>query len=166
MPRSDEPEQTSGEAVLEERILTLEAAQADCDAYPKVQGPLKERLGRYTVIQAADVIPTMQTLKCGVRVPLAAGQTIEVLEILTNDEERLIRARIAEPPGWISLAHMDTGTRWAVHADDVKEPAVAEFATPERSPGQEDVGPWGRPYVVSAEEQRVIDAYAALWWPS
>jgi len=98
--------------------VTVQTADA------KVQEPPSERLGRYTVIKTAGVMPTMQTLKGGVLFQLNVGQVIEVLEIVSNEEERRVRARIAEPPGWISLANMDTGTRWAVHVDDVNNPAL------------------------------------------
>ena len=83
----------------------------------------KELPGRYTVIRAAGVMPTMQTLSGDGMPRLTVGQSIEVLEIVHCAEARRVRARIAEPPGWISLANMDTGTRWAVHADDVADTA-------------------------------------------
>ena len=64
-------------------------------------------------------MPTMQTLTGDEMPRLTVGQSIEVLEIVNYAEARRVRARIAQPPGWISLANTDTWTRTAVHADDV-----------------------------------------------
>lgn len=44
---------------------------------------------------------------------LEVGTLIQVLEALPCDEIRRVRARIAEPPGWISLLDTAKGARFA-----------------------------------------------------
>ena len=64
-------------------------------------------------------MPTMQTLRGDEMPQLTAGQSIDVLEIVSYAEAQRVRARIAEPPGWITLTNTDTCARTAVRADDV-----------------------------------------------
>lgn len=85
---------------------------------PAAKGPFKDRPGTYTVIKPAGVMPTMATAKGVVLSQLKIGDEVDVLEVVPNDEERRVRARIREPEGWVSLLNMDNGTRWAVHKDD------------------------------------------------
>mmetsp|Transcript_2225 Transcript_2225/g.8702 ORF Transcript_2225/g.8702 Transcript_2225/m.8702 type:complete len:422 (-) Transcript_2225:188-1453(-) len=90
--------------------------------------PFKDRPGIYTIIKEAGVMSTMGTAKGSVRSKLQIGEVIEVQEVVHNLEERRVRARFDCPEGgagWISILNMDTGTRWAVDADDTPLPAVS-----------------------------------------
>ena len=108
--------------------LTADADQRQLSGAPKPEAAHgqnclewrpKELPGRYIVTRVAGVMPTMQTLTGDEMPRLTVGQSIEVLEIVNCAEAQRVRARIAEPPGWISLANTDTWTRTAVHADGV-----------------------------------------------
>jgi len=84
----------------------------------------RDRPGPYTVIKTAGVMPTMETAKGSVIHQVSIGDEIQVLEVIHNEAERRVRARLEHPPGWISLLNMDNGTRWAVHKDDVQLPQL------------------------------------------
>jgi len=49
---------------------------------------------------------------------LEVGALVDVLEVVTDEEASLTRARIAEPPGWISLLDLRTGRRKALQAGE------------------------------------------------
>mmetsp|Transcript_55370 Transcript_55370/g.154231 ORF Transcript_55370/g.154231 Transcript_55370/m.154231 type:complete len:371 (+) Transcript_55370:41-1153(+) len=72
--------------------------------------------GKYTIIKQAGVTTRMETVKAHVVGQLNVGDVVDVLEVVHNTEERRVRARIEDPPGWISLLNAETGTRWAVRA--------------------------------------------------
>ena len=44
---------------------------------------------------------------------LAFGTLVRVVEVLHNIEMQRVRARIEEPPGWISLKNTENGYQWA-----------------------------------------------------
>lgn len=44
---------------------------------------------------------------------LETGWLVRVLEVVRCEDEFRVRARLAEPEGWISLEDMETGSRWA-----------------------------------------------------
>lgn len=47
-----------------------------------------------------------------------AGNLVEVLEVVNCPSSRCVRGRIAEPPdGWLSLASLESGQRWAERED-------------------------------------------------
>lgn len=52
---------------------------------------------------------------------LEEGCVIRVLEVVENPEQNRIRARIQNPPGWISLMDIQKGHRWAMKAVENEE---------------------------------------------
>lgn len=86
--------------------------------------PKRDRPGPYTVIKQAGVMSTMETAKGSVKHHINIGDEINILEVVHNEAERRVRARLENPPGWISLLNMDSGTRWAVHKDDAQLPQI------------------------------------------
>merc|ERR1711988_2031975 len=78
---------------------------------------VEDRLGTYTILH-----PTMMTRgesrQSDSSIELQTGAQVTVVEVKLMSAERLIRARIIDPPGWISLEKLDTGYRWAERVDD------------------------------------------------
>merc|ERR1711988_1429277 len=78
---------------------------------------VEDRLGTYTILN-----PTMMTRgesrQSDSSIDLQMGAQVTVVEVKLMSAERLIRARIIDPPGWISLEKLDTGYRWAERVDD------------------------------------------------
>lgn len=61
---------------------------------------------------------------------LPPGTPVEVLEIERRLNLQRLRARIEQPPGWISLLNLETGMRWAVRkADDLADNDLDPAAT-------------------------------------
>lgn len=61
---------------------------------------------------------------------LKEGTVINVLDVVCNEEAKLVRARIDEPEGWLSLVALDNGQRWAVPLDEVL-PFMADVSAAE-----------------------------------
>lgn len=93
----------------------------------KIKFPLPEKKaaedapGPYTLIKAAGVMPTLHTAKGSVTRELRVGDVINVVEVVRLEEEKRVRARVEDPPGWISLLNMESGTRWAVPGKQVPQ---------------------------------------------
>lgn len=64
-------------------------------------------------------VDTLAHLKAGVFLgsthlsDLAPGRIVRIEEVVDDDVARRVRARVADPPGWISLLDLDSGARWA-----------------------------------------------------
>lgn len=54
---------------------------------------------------------------------LCAGTLVRVMEVVTNESEKLVRGRVQTPEGWIPLLDTQTGYRWAFR---VKPPHSVE----------------------------------------
>jgi len=78
--------------------------------------PCKDRPGSYVIQNktgvTADIIPTKDSIVA----QLTPGTVVNVEEVVVQEEEGRVRARIADPAGWISLLNMKTGKRWGVPA--------------------------------------------------
>lgn len=64
-------------------------------------------------------VDTLAHLKAGVFLgsahlsDIAPGSVVRIEEVVEDEVARRVRARVAHPPGWISLLDLDTGDRWA-----------------------------------------------------
>merc|ERR1712194_1004702 len=61
---------------------------------------------------------------------LSRGTLVRVLEVQHCLEQRTIRGRISEPPGWIPLRNMENGHTWVVRAcnfENLSRPAVEQL---------------------------------------
>lgn len=78
-------------------------------------GAGEDQPGRYRTVAERTHVCTEENVSDGDRVTtLMAGTVIQVEEVTKNREMKRIRARIAEPEGWISLLNIKNGNRWAV----------------------------------------------------
>lgn len=65
--------------------------------------------------------PTMQAASVKVVNKIAElekGTIVHVLEVINVSEEKLVRARISNPAGWITLSNTRNGFQWAIKDDD------------------------------------------------
>merc|ERR1711988_611424 len=76
-----------------------------------------DRPGTYTILHYT-MMSKGESLKSDGTIELQTGAQVAVAEVKLISAERLIRARIADPPGWISLENLDTGYRWAARVED------------------------------------------------
>jgi len=83
-------------------------------------GPLatrheEEGPGVYTVIHDRTAVTRSVALGSDDDVvgKLGFGAVIRVIEVVRSHQERRVRGRIENPPGWISIMNMETGKRWA-----------------------------------------------------
>merc|ERR1711988_389563 len=76
-----------------------------------------DRPGTYTILHHT-VMTKGESRKSDSTVELQTGAQVTVVEVKLMSAERLLRARIADPPGWISLENLDTGYRWAERVED------------------------------------------------
>merc|ERR1711988_1117617 len=78
---------------------------------------VEDRLGTYTILH-----PTMmsrgESKQSDSSIDLQMGAQVTVVEMKLMSAERRLRARIADPPGWISLENLDIGYRWAERVED------------------------------------------------
>ena len=63
---------------------------------------------------------------------LDEGRMVRVEEIAALPHQLRVRARLAHPPGWITLVNMETGRRWAMKADETlpEQPGLYELLAP------------------------------------
>jgi len=97
-------------------------------AQPRVLG--EDRPGRYEII--VDSTAVGPSLALGdVISELELGALVEVLEVVHHYDDQRVRARIAYPPGWISLSSLAEGDdrRWARRLLDANMAAAATPAS-------------------------------------
>lgn len=80
--------------------------------------------GQYRVLLPVTVCEACDSTSAQIE-ELCEGTMICVRELFVEREVNRLRARIASPPGWISLADPVSGQRWAEKALEEAEPATA-----------------------------------------
>lgn len=91
---------TAGKAQGEVRLRAL-AADRD--------GP-----GMFAITHPCALAPSVRlALKEDVITELEIGTVVQVVEVVRNDEQHRIRARLENPAGWISIEDILNGHRWA-----------------------------------------------------
>lgn len=75
----------------------------------------EDRPGIYVIVHDRSAVTPTVALgsDADVVAKLAAGAIVEVLEVVHNDKEQRVRARLKKPAGWISLLNTESGKRWA-----------------------------------------------------
>ncbi|CAE8630184.1 unnamed protein product, partial [Polarella glacialis] len=101
------------------------------------------RLGEYVLIRTAFVSPDLMNLSPDdedLVDELEADTVIQVIEVVDLVEEKRVRARLAEPAGWITLVNTETGARWARRPDeaDEQDESDEEDADPEEEESEDE----------------------------
>lgn len=75
----------------------------------------QDHLGRYRCVSRVMMVSNTAEVKGTKKVgEIEAGTEFEVLEVDKRPQEKRIRARVADPEGWVSLLNTSNGFRWAV----------------------------------------------------
>jgi hypothetical protein len=77
-----------------------------------------EKPGIYVVTHDGAMVSADLSKNSAVVGKLTLGTNVEVVEVVNNQEDKRIRAKIKSPEGWISLSNTETGYRWAKSAKD------------------------------------------------
>jgi len=98
--------------------------EGEFDKWEKENDAQADRPGMYVITHDTKVTATPWG---GVGIAnLNAGTEVEVMELITLQDEPRLRANIRNPEGWISLLNTETGYRWAANKDRVGEIGVEE----------------------------------------
>merc|ERR1719277_1959097 len=98
--------------------------------------------GTYTILHSGTWVTQSESKTSRVSISLKLGAQVTVLEVKMMSEDHRLRARIADPPGWISLKSLDDGYRWAVKvtANVEKRPASATSGYPDAGQADAEYG--------------------------
>merc|ERR1719277_425859 len=98
--------------------------------------------GTYTIVHAGTWVTLNESKTSRVSIALKQGTQVNVLEVKMMSKDHRLRARIADPPGWISLKNLDDGYRWAVKvtANVEKRTASATSGYPDDSQAGTEYG--------------------------
>jgi hypothetical protein len=72
-----------------------------------------DKPGAYLITHDVTPVTSESSRESAIICSLKSSTHVEVLEVITIPEEKLIRARIKDPEGWISLRNTETGESWA-----------------------------------------------------
>jgi len=101
-------------AMISKSSTSKTAASSGGDA----SGVRKDRPGAYVVLVEAGVTTNITPSPDTVIAKLKVGDRIDIEEVVVQEEEQRIRARVAQPSGWISLLNMKSGKRWAAPVEE------------------------------------------------
>lgn len=95
--------------------------------------PVYSDMGPGTYYVADDHLPVTTGIRASfdsVLCELSRGTLVRVLEVQHCLEQRTIRGRISEPPGWIPLRNVENGHTWVLRSrnfENVSRPAVEQL---------------------------------------